>query len=201
MIKENQIPQEVSTPRVEICSVCRNGQVVKKQGLEFLKIANIYGLQTALDSKITKNIAGFEGRIPIYLDDGDIDFSSFKIGSFDSAASIGSLTKDGFYTADGSGSGYENSIMGYIAAVLTINDTQIVLSTDRGLWYRTYDAGWSIPSYISVNHFPRPTGVWRTIRLPLEPCIGYSTTLSYIVLTAATSNILTQGLGWYLAVT
>ena len=46
-----------------------------------------------------------QGRIPIYLDDGDIDFSSFKIGSFNSAASIGSLTRDGFYTADGSGVG------------------------------------------------------------------------------------------------
>ena len=154
--KENQIGEEVSTDPdvlkdmfVRFVTAMGTGLSKNKKVSEFiLKIANIYGLQTALDSKITKNIAGFEGRIPIYLDDGDIDFSSFKIGSFNSAASIGSLTRDGFYTADGSGSGYENSIMGYLAAVLTINDTQIVLSTDRGLWYRTYDAGWSIPSYI-----------------------------------------------------
>ena len=68
MIKENQIPQEVSTDPdvlkdmfVRFVTAMGTGLSKNKKVSEFiLKIANIYGLQTALDSKITKNIAGFE---------------------------------------------------------------------------------------------------------------------------------------------
>ena len=204
MIKENQIPQEVSTDPdvlkdmfVRFVTAMGTGMSKNKKVSEFiLKIANIYGLQTALDSKITKNVAGLEGSIPTYLADGDIDFSTFKIGSFDSAASIGSLTDNGFYTAEGSGSGYENSIMGYLAAVLTINDTQIVLSTDRGLWYRTYSGGWSIPSYIggSVNNITvsRTQADWLVANNSLTVGAVYRIfdhpDYMYMVLTAATSS-------------
>ena len=203
-IKQNAIPQEVSIDPevlkdmfVSMVTALGTGSSKNKKVSELiLKIANIYGLQTALDSKITKNVSGGEGSIPTYLADGDIDFSTFKIGSFDSAASIGSLTDNGFYTAEGSGSGYENSIMGYLAAVLTINDTQIVLSTDRGLWYRTYDAGWSIPSYIggSVNNITvsRLQADWLVANNSLTVGAVYrifdNANYEYIVLTAATSN-------------
>ena len=86
--------------------------------------------------------------------------------------------------------------MGYLAAVLTINDTQIVLSTDRGLWYRTYDAGWSIPSYIggSVNNITvsRLQADWLVANNSLTVGAVYrifdNANYEYIVLTAATSN-------------
>jgi hypothetical protein len=156
MIKENQIPQEVSTDPevlkdmfVRFVTALGTGNSKNKKVSELiLKIANIYGLQTALDSKITKNVANDGGIIPTYLADGDIDFSTFKIGSFDSAASIGSLTDNGFYTAEGSGSGYENSIMGYVRFVWTINNYQIIGTTGNGLWFREYDGTWSVPRNI-----------------------------------------------------
>jgi hypothetical protein len=160
-IKENLIPQETSTDPevlkdmfVRFVTALGTGSSKNKKVSELiLKIANIYGLQTALDSKIGKNVSGHEGNIPSYMADGDIDFSTFKIGTFDSSASIGSLVDNGFYTAAGTGSAYENAIMGNVCAVFVFNNTQTVYSSDRGMWYRIYSivdhySAWSIPSYI-----------------------------------------------------
>lgn len=185
-IKENLIPQETSTDPevlkdmfVRFVTALGTGSSKNKKLSELiLKIANIYGLQTALDSKIRKNVSGGKGIIPTYLADGDIDFSTFKIGTFDNAANIGSLTDNGFYTAKGTGYSYYNYVMGYVVAVITINNTQIILSSDRGIWYRVYSGSWSIPSYIggSVNNIPvsRAQADWLVANDSLTPGAFYS---------------------------
>lgn len=169
------IADELQLMRVRMLD--ENGFSKNKIVSEFiLKIANIYGLQATLDTKITKNVANDGGFIPTYLADGDIDFSTFKIGTFDSSASIGSLVDNGFYTAAGTGSAYENAIMGNVYAVFVFNKTQTVYSSDRGMWYRIYSivdhfAGWSIPSYIggSVNNITvsRAQADWLVANLSL----------------------------------
>lgn len=171
-IKENLIPQETSTDPevlkdmfVRFVTALGTGSSKNKKLSELiLKIANIYGLQTALDSKIGKNVSGGTGIIPSYLADGDIDFSSFKIGTFDSAATIGSLMDNGFYTAEGTGSSYYNFVMGYVVAVITINNTQIILSSDRGIWYRVYSGSWSYPLSVGGN----PNNIMLTYAQALE---------------------------------
>lgn len=204
MIKENQIPEELSTDPEVLKDMFVRFVTAKGTGLSknkklselILKIANIYGLQAALDSKITKNVSGGAGIIPTYLDDGDIDFSTFKIGTFDSAATIDSLTDNGFYTAEGTGSGYKNSIMGNVYAVFVFNNTQTVYSSDRGIWYRIYSGGWSIPSYVggSVNNITvsRAQADWLVANNSLTAGAVYRIfdhpDYMYIVLTAATSS-------------
>lgn len=194
------IADELQLMRVRMLD--ENGFSKKKIVSEFiLKIANIYGLQTTLDTKITKNVASSGGIIPQYLADGDIDFSTFKIGTFDSSASIGSLVDNGFYTAAGTGSAYENAIMGNVYAVFVFNKTQTVYSSDRGMWYRIYSivdhySEWSIPSYIggSVNNITvsRAQADWLVANNSLTVGAVYrifdNANYEYIVLTAATSN-------------
>lgn len=203
-IKENGLPQEASTDPevlkdmfVRFVTALGTGSSKNKKLSELiLKIANIYGLQTALDSKIGKNVPGGTGIIPSYLADGDIDFSTFKIGTFDNAATIGSLMDNGFYTAGGTGSSYYNFVMGYVVAVITINNTQIILSSDRGIWYRVYSGSWSYPLSVGGT----PNNIMLTYAQALEMAsTGQLTTgtlysiydhaeYESLVLTAATSS-------------
>ena len=86
-VKETGLTQETSIDADEIQTmqvrlIGADGKSKRKIISEFiLKLANIYGLTTALAGKIGLKATGSPDFIAKFLTTGDIDFSDFKIST------------------------------------------------------------------------------------------------------------------------
>lgn len=151
-VKETGLTQETSIDADEIQTmqvrlIGADGKSKRKIISEFiLKLANIYGLTTALAGKIGLKATGSPDFITKFLTTGDIDFSDFKISTFDSLIAIDTLG-NGFYTAAGTGSGYVSTVWGSTNSVFEMNGQQLVF-TSTGVWMRSYSGSWSSPTYV-----------------------------------------------------
>lgn len=154
-IPENGLPTEVSTDVEEMQAMFMRlldatGRSKRKLISQILlKIANIYGLQTSLDSKIALKTTGFPDRIAKFLTNGDIDISNFGIGSFSSLALLDAYDVNGFAVAEGTGSEYVHPIMGTITSLILMNNQEFIFTSDRGIWFRTNTgSSWTYPVYV-----------------------------------------------------
>lgn len=199
-IKENNLQENVTTDpnilenqfvRWVTNKITGASQLKKVSGL-ILKISNILGLQSALDSKINSLPSGFQQLAKVV--DGGIAASSIKDGSFASLIEMDTLTDTGLYSPSVS---ITDSLMGTIFYVLTGNSAQFILSS-KGIWYRQYSESWSLPMYVGGGNDNIILTYDEAFNLAdedkLTPGVAYtisdydSTGYSLIVLTAATSS-------------
>lgn len=154
-IPENGLPTEVSTDVEEmqlmfVRLLDATGRSKKKLLSQIKwKLANVFGLETALDTKIAKKATGFPDRIAKFLTNGDIDISNFGIGSFSSLALLDAYDVNGFAVAEGTGPEYVHPIMGTITSLILMNNQEFIFTSDRGIWFRTNTgSSWTYPVYV-----------------------------------------------------
>ena len=194
-VKENSLNEELSQTinmflRLVTDKLTGESKLIEIENLR-LAIANITGLQTELDTK-QELVTEETGEIPVFDALGQIGGSGLTMGTFDSDEHLDIITDDGFYEAtqvvnvDG---------IGRVYYALIFNTNEILLS-DNGLWYRIYSTVWSTPRYIggsfnniTVTYDEAATLIAGSLLSPgaKYKITGHGQDIG-IVLTAATAN-------------